>query len=165
MIRTEQWASWTGSTDDQGDVEKVKGSIPCCFKLSSYTTSMVWKEPCWTLHGSQYQVHSSTKSLLIPQWTYLPEFRKRNTDFKEKQKVQFNRQHRVLEQDSIPDGSDVWIMSESDTVPGTVVSAGENPQSYIVETPTGKVQRNRSHLNVVPDSSTEEQSSTEAKLD
>ena len=34
-----------------------------------------------------------TKSLLTPQWLYLPEFRKRNADFKEKQKVQFNRRH------------------------------------------------------------------------
>ena len=61
---------------------------------------------------------------------------------------------------SIPDGLDVWITSESDTIPGTVVSAGEKPRSYIVETLTGQVQRNRCHLNVVPESSTEEQSST-----
>ena len=64
-----------------------------------------------------------------------------------------NRKHRVFEQDVIPDGTDVWITSESDTIPGTVVSAGENPQSYyIVETPTGQVQRNCLHLNVASES-------------
>ena len=100
---------------------------------------------------------------MSPQWSYLPEFRrKRNAEFKQKQKVQFDRQHRVSEQDSIPDGSDVWITSESNTIPGTVVSAGENSRSYIVETPTGQVQRNRSHLHVVPESSAEEQSNTSA---
>ena len=47
----------------------------------------------------------------------------------------------------------MWITSELDAIPGTVVPAGENPQSYIVETPTGQVQRNRSHLNVAESSS------------
>ena len=93
------------------------------------------------------------KSLLIPQWSYIPEFpefRKRNAEFKQKQKAQFDRQHRVLEQDVIPDGTDGWITSESKTIPVTVVTTGENPRSYIVETPTGQVQSNRSHLNVAP---------------
>ena len=114
-------------------------------------------------------LNSTWVVIFIPQfhrqslyWSYLPEFRKRNAEFKQKQKVQFDRQHRVSKQDSIPDGSDVWITSESDTISGTVVSAGENPRSYIVETLIGQVQRNRSHLHVVPESSAEEQSSTSA---
>ena len=46
----------------------------------------------------------------------------------------------------------MWI---TDAIPGTVVSAGENPQSYIIETLIGQMQRNRSHLNVAPESSGE----------
>ena len=58
---------------------------------------------------------------------------------------------RVFEQYVIPDGIDVWITSESETIPGTVVTTGENLRSYIVETPTGQMQRNRLHLNVAPE--------------
>ena len=91
-----------------------------------------------------------TESMLLPQWSYLQKFRQLNEDFKAKQKHQFDRRHRVVEQEPLPDGSDVWITSESNVIPGTVVSTGNRPRSYVVETPSGEVERNRSHLNVVP---------------
>ena len=94
-----------------------------------------------------------TKAKLTPQWPYLQEFRRRNAEFKEKQKRQFDRRHRVLERDDLPDGTDVWITSEPNLIPGTVVSAGESPRSYVVETPSGELRRNRTHLNVVPETS------------
>ena len=161
-----------GYAQSNGHVERavrtIKGMLkkskdPYLAVLSYRATPHPWcgRNPAELCMGRNIRsTVPQTKSLLIPQWSYLPEFRKRNADFKEKQKVQFDRQHRVSEQDSIPDGLDVWITSESDTIPGTVVSAGEKPRSYIVETPTGQVQRNCCHLNVVPESSTEEQSST-----
>ena len=103
-----------------------------------------------------------TRAKLIPQWNYLHEFRQKNAQFKAKQKKQFNRQHRVVEQDDFPDGTSVWITSESNTIPGTVVSSGESPRLYVVETPTGEVQRNRVHLNVVPETNSEEPSVQES---
>ena len=99
------------------------------------------------------------KFLLIPQCSYLPKFKEENADFKQIQKVQFDSQHWVSEQDSIPDSSDVWVTSETDIVSGIVVSVGENPRSYIIETPTMQVLRNRAHLHVLPETSNEEQSS------
>ena len=99
-----------------------------------------------------------TRAKLIPQWNYLCEFRQKNAQFKAKQKKQFDRQHRVVEQDDIPEGTSVWITSESNTIPGTVVSTGESPRSYVVETPTGEVQRNWVHLNAVPETNSEEPS-------
>ena len=97
-----------------------------------------------------------TKAKLSPQWLYLPEFRQKNAEFKRKQKRQFDRRHRVREQDDLPDGTDVWITSESTPIRGTVVMSGENPRSYVVETPTGELVRNRQHLNVVPEASSED---------
>ena len=55
----------------------------------------------------------------------------------------------------IPDDQDVWISTERDPKPGTVVSAADTPRSYIVDTPPGEIQRNRSQLRVVPDIPTE----------
>ena len=49
---------------------------------------------------------------------------------------------------------------QSNTIPGTMVRPGENPQSYIIEIPTGQVQRNHSYLNVIPESIIKEQSKT-----
>ena len=97
-----------------------------------------------------------TKAMRVPQWPYLSQFQRKNAEYKESQKRQFDRRHRAAEQDDIPDGSDVWVTSESRPIPGTVVSSGENPRSYVVETPSGEIQRNRSHLNVVPETAPEE---------
>ena len=150
-----------------GQVERAVCTIKAMLKkskdpyiaiLSYRATPLPWcaRSPAELCMGRKIRsTVPQTKSLLIPQWSYIPEFRKRNAEFKQKQKAQFDRRHRVFEQDVIPDGTDVWITSESDAIPGTVVSAGENPRSYIVETPTGQVQRNRSHLNVAPESSSE----------
>ena len=102
---------------------------------------------------------TQTLAKLVPQWPFLQEFKQRNAVFKEKQKRQFDRRHRVVEQDDLPDGAEVWITSESNLIPGTVVSPGETPRSHVVETPTG-VRRNRIHLNVAPEMSSEAQESS-----
>ena len=44
-----------------------------------------------------------------------------------------------------------------------MVTEAQTPRSYIVETPTGSVRRNRSHLKVVPQSASEEHSNSEVQ--
>ena len=44
----------------------------------------------------------------------------------------------------------VWVTTESEPVLGRVISPASRPRSYVVETPTGQVERNRSQLTVVP---------------
>ena len=85
-----------------------------------------------------------TKGQLIPSWSYLPQFKQDNLQFKEKQKENFDKRHQVKEQFEIPDESEV-ITTEK--------QPAEAPRSYIVETPSGEVQRNRSQVNVVPEHS------------
>ena len=92
-----------------------------------------------------------TNKQLVPKWPYLSSFREKNKQFKETQKENFDRGHRAKEQSEIPDNTEVWITSESDPIRGTVVSTAGPPRSYVVETPTGQVYRNRGHLNVVPE--------------
>lgn len=41
-------------------------------------------------------------------------------------------------------------MSEDKLVQGQVISPTDRPRSYVVETPTGQVERNRSQLQVIP---------------
>ena len=50
------------------------------------------------------------------------------------------------------------ITTDNHPVEGRVVQPASAPRSYVVETPSGEVRRNRSQLNVLPDQSTVEQS-------
>lgn len=98
---------------------------------------------------------------LMPTWPYLEDFRKQNQKFKAKQKWDFDKRHRAKESDPIPSGTAVWITSEGEPAEGTVISPSNSPRSYLVNTPTGTLRRNRQHLNVVPDGNTETQTETE----
>lgn len=92
-----------------------------------------------------------TDGQLIPKWPFLPEFKRLNRDFKDRQKRDFDRRHRVQELPPIPEDKAVWVQTERESIPGTVVLSAPAPRSYIVGTPTGEVHRNRSHLRVVPE--------------
>jgi transposase InsO family protein len=89
-----------------------------------------------------------TKESLTPTWPYISE---KNKQFKENQKRQFDQRHGVKHQGSIPDDTEVWVTSENRSIHGRVVSQASNPRSHVVQTPSGELQRNRTHLNIVPE--------------
>ena len=90
-------------------------------------------------------------TVLQPQWSYFPQFRKSHKTFKEKQKYSYDRQHRVHEVPAIPDETDVCVTTGPNIVQGRVVSKSNATRSYLVETPSGTVRQNRYHLGVVPE--------------
>jgi hypothetical protein len=45
-------------------------------------------------------------------------FQKRDEDFKQKQKEDFDRRHRVQPLHPLPEDTDVWIKTDAETVPG-----------------------------------------------
>ena len=51
---------------------------------------------------------------------------------------------------AIPDNTEVWITTDSGPVSGRVISPADRPRSYVVETPSGQIERNRSQLTVAP---------------
>ena len=53
----------------------------------------------------------------------------------------------------------MWITTEQEPVPGVVVSPADRPRSYVVETPSGQIERNRSQLQFVPERSENSDSS------
>ena len=101
---------------------------------------------------------------LIPQWTYLTEFKSSDAVMREKQKVYFDKRHRTKELPSIPDDMSVWIESDNGPVSSHVVSTAQTPRSYIVETPNGQIQRNRIHLRVAPETSGASSDETSTRL-
>ena len=78
-------------------------------------------------------------------------FRSLNQKFKQKQKWDFDKHYRTQSQGDIPEDTKMWITSEGDQVEGRVVSPANSPRSYVVDTPTSVVRRNRQHLNVAPE--------------
>ena len=78
-----------------------------------------------------------TKKLLTPSWSYLPQFKEANAQFKQRQKEDFDRRHRAREQPEIPDGSEVVITTDKEPIDDKVIEPAESPRSYLVETPSG----------------------------
>ena len=46
----------------------------------------------------------------------------------------------------------MWVTSETGHTPGRIATSTDTPRSYIVETPSRELRRNRSHLRVDPGS-------------
>ena len=72
---------------------------------------------------------SQTDKQLVPKWSFLPEFRRLNKEFKQHQKYNFDSRHRVQELPPISDEQDVWISTDGEPTLGTVVSFAPTPRS------------------------------------
>ena len=91
-----------------------------------------------------------TSSTLVPEWPYLREFQRANETFKQRQKTDYDRRHRVRNLPEIPDNTSVWVRHGGSPIAGRTISSANTPRSYIVQTPTGETRRNRSQLNIQP---------------
>ena len=124
--------------------------------LMSYrATPLTWCgfSPTELLMGRQIRTTvPQTSTQFIPKWAYLGEFRRLSKLYKEKQKSNYDREHRVKELPELPEDTQVWVTSETGHTPGRIAASTDTPRSYIVETPSGELRRNRSHLRVDPGS-------------
>ena len=136
-----------------------KSTDPHQAMLSYRSTPLAWcaLSPAELLMGRRLRANIPIlKSQLIPEWKYLEEFRNKNHRYKQQQKRNFDRHHGVRALAPIPDDTNVWITSGDRPVEGRVVHPAETPRSYIVETPSGRVRRNRVHLNPMPNDATDD---------
>ena len=152
-----------------GHVERGVQTVKKLFRLSSdphlallsyRSTPLPWcgRSPAELLMGRQLRTDlPQREENLIPKWSYLKEFKEQDTIFKARQKRDFDHRHRAYPSVPYPEGTDVWVKTKGrDIVPGTVLSDADTPRSYIIQTPTGQLQRNRIQLNVQPDPSVED---------
>ena len=58
--------------------------------------------------------------------------------------VNFNRRHRAAPLSTLQPGTEVVITNHDQ--PGTVVKEADGPRSFVIETPTKNIRRNREHL-------------------
>ncbi len=129
-------------------------SDPFMALLTYRATPLAWcgLSPAELSMGRQIRttVPQPLKYLLVPTWGNLPEFRKNYAKYKEKQKSHFDQRHRVWEAFDIPNNTDVWVRSGQEPVRGTVTRQTDEPRSYVVNTSSGDIRRNRSHLSMMP---------------
>ena len=130
-----------------------KADDPFLAILSYRATPLPWcaKSPAELLMGRKLRTTlPRTSESLVPQWPHLQEFRERNKHFKEKQKADYDRRHRVHDLPPIPDETDRYVTTNGNCTEGRTVTRADTPLWYIVRTPTGDIRCNRSHLNIDP---------------
>ena len=142
-------------------VQTVKGLLkevddPYMALLNYRTTPFPWcnLSPAELSIGRQLRFNlPQIKDKQRPAWPYLKEFCKQNELFKQRQKADFDRRHRVRPLPPITSNTEVWITSGDQPVPGRVTATALTPRSYLVETSPvhAHIRRNRQHINVVPD--------------
>jgi len=118
--------------------------------LSYRATPLPWcgRSPAELLMGRQIRtVLPQTSQSLVPQWPYLTEFKRANDKFKEQQKRNYDNRHRVRNLPEIPNNTDVWVTTDGHNTSGRVMRMADTPRSYVVQTPTGNLRRNRHQLN------------------
>ena len=87
-------------------------------------------------------------SQLQPSWPYLDEFKEKDSALKARQKDNFDKGHCAKELPELDTGNSVWLPERQ--MEGQVIGSAGTTRSYIVETPKGKLRRNRRHLGLMP---------------
>ena len=80
----------------------------------------------------------------VPDYSRL---REEEETIREKQKDNFDSHHRSRELTPLSPGASVWVTDQQ--TPGTVVELS-SPRSYLIQTSSGMLRRNRRHLNPLP---------------
>jgi len=117
--------------------------------LSYRATPLPWcnLSPAELLMGRRLKTDvPQTTDLLTPNWPYLQDFAEKDRQYKQQQKQNYDKRHRVQSLPDIPNDTQVWVNTQGNQVSGRVVSTSDTPRSYVVDTPTGRVKRNRAHI-------------------
>ena len=123
--------------------------------LSYRTTPLPWcgLSPAELCFGRPLRTDiPRTKDSLTPGWPFLEKFRDDDESFKRRQKRDYDKRHRTHSVPELPAGTGVWINTDGRNTEGVANPSLSAPRSYTVTTANGTVRRNRSHHNVVPDS-------------
>ncbi|XP_037558085.1 uncharacterized protein LOC119435243 [Dermacentor silvarum] len=101
--------------------------------------------PAQLLMGRRLQTRVPKAShQLEPTWPPSVPFTRRDQDNRRRQVSDFNRRHAAHELRPLQAGEQVWVRDVNS--PAIVMGPAQRPRSYVVETPTGVLQRNRMHL-------------------
>ena len=131
-----------------------KSADPYLALLAYRTTPLPWcgLSPAQLAMGRPLRTDiPQTLSTLVPEWSYLTSFHQKDAEMKRKQKADYDRQRRARSLLPLPNSTPVWVRTQDRPDPGCVLQSADTPRSYLVEVPSGTVQRNQSHLSWRPE--------------
>ena len=117
--------------------------------LSYRATPLPWcgLSPAELLMGRRIRTDiPQVKDNFIPKWEHIQNFKELDGKYKQSQKDNYDRRHRVRTLPMLPENQAVWVDTRGHQVPGQILQTAGTPRSYIVETPYGELRRNRAHL-------------------
>ena len=92
---------------------------------------------------------------LIPKLPNQELFKEKEEVYRSKQKKNFDNRHKAQQLKHLPSGATVYITDMDCT--GTIIRPSKKPRSYLVDTPTTVVRRNRVQLRNIPIDTNEKQ--------
>ena len=87
---------------------------------------------------------------LIPDWSHLDKFYRDEKCYKERMKRDFDKRHRASPLPDLPEDTQVMVEFHNRREPGVVTGSADAPRSYVIDTSSGPVRRNRHHLVEIP---------------
>ena len=123
--------------------------------LSYRATPMPWcaLSPAELLMGRRIRTDvPQVTTNFIPKWSHIKNFRTLDEKHKKLQKEYYDKRHRVQQLPPLPGDQPVWVDTRGDLTPARVLHAADTPRSYVVETSSGQLRRNRLHLRIQPNS-------------
>ena len=111
--------------------------------------------PWCGLSPAELLMGSRVRTLFIPKWPYLKNFRRLDQKLKAEQKRYYDRRHRVRPLPPYADVLSVWVNTGGRQVPGQIVQPANTPRSFLVNMPSGQVRRNQRDLRVRSEESTD----------
>ena len=159
-----------------GEIERSVKTVKSLLKKSQdlYIALMAYRasplengySPAELLFGRKIQTTLPLISeSLVPTWPYIVTVREREENIKKRQKNNYDVRRGVKTLQHLEPGDKVWIPDRKEL--GMIEKKLNMPRSYIVETQTGTVRRNRRHLIEIPTKSShgKQQETTEPTAD
>ncbi|UYV80861.1 K02A2.6-like [Cordylochernes scorpioides] len=136
-------------------IKKIKQSFKkeedCYLTLQAYRTMPLESgySPAELLMGRRLRTSvPAIESSLMPRYLDSEALQEREKRRVINQKRLYDKRHDVHSLPPLQQGDSIWIRDQR--VEGTVLHKSEEPRSYWVQTPQGKVRRNRLHLTPLP---------------
>ncbi|UYV75047.1 K02A2.6-like [Cordylochernes scorpioides] len=131
--------------------QSFKKEEDCYLTLQAYRTMPLESgySPAELLMGRRLRTSvPAIESSLMPRYLDSEALQQREKRRVINQKLLYDKRHDVHSLPPLQQGDSVWIRDQR--VEGTVLHKSEEPRSYWVQTPQGKVRRNRLHLTPLP---------------
>ena len=92
----------------------------------------------------------SLPNTLKPNWDFIENFRKIDSELKQNQKLCHDKRHRAFDLPKLSPHDFVYVNDRNIRKKGQILKSNNTPRSYVVKTDSDIITRNRKHLTAIP---------------